>query len=208
MKINNNLLIRRKGGFIVLIASAAIVLAAILYTKIFYEALISEDWYSVDGFRRIVIPDTFLYKSLLESEASIYLIAFAGIKNSIGPSLIWFLAGMNWYLVVLINALFVYISLKYLVQINSYFYLHIRSIYNLTWSDADCNLLFNRLSKRVANDLWFYWFFLSLFKTPKSTMGNIFFAISFFLDIRFLFLLLSLLCWVNILVVLLGTQFF
>ena len=129
MKINNNLLIRRKGDFIALIASAAIVLAAILYTKIFYEALISEDWYSVDGFRRIVIPDTFLYKNLLESEASIYLIAFSGIKNSIGPSLIWFLAGMNWYVVVLINALFVYISLKYLVQIGSYFYLHIHPIF-------------------------------------------------------------------------------
>ena len=129
MKINNNLLIRRKGDFIALIASAAIVLAAILYTKIFYEALISEDWYSVDGFRRIVIPDTFLYKNLLESEASIYLIAFSGIKNSIGPSLIWFLAGMNWYVVVLINAVFVYISLKYLVQIGSYFYLHIHPIF-------------------------------------------------------------------------------
>lgn len=129
MKINNNLLIRRKSDFIALIASAAIVLAAILYTKIFYEALISEDWYSVDGFRRIVIPDTFLYKNLLESEASIYLIAFSGIKNSIGPSLIWFLAGMNWYVVVLINALFVYISLKYLVQIGSYFYLHIHPIF-------------------------------------------------------------------------------
>ena len=129
MKINNNLLIRRKSDFIALIASAAIVLAAILYTKIFYEALISEDWYSVDGFRRIVIPDTFLYKNLLESEASIYLIAFSGIKNSIGPSLIWFLAGMNWYVVVLINAVFVYISLKYLVQIGSYFYLHIHPIF-------------------------------------------------------------------------------
>ena len=129
MKINNNLLIRRKSDFIALIASAAIVLAAILYTKIFYEALISEDWYSVDGFRRIVIPDTFLYKNLLESEVSIYLIAFSGIKNSIGPSLIWFLAGMNWYVVVLINALFVYISLKYLVQIGSYFYLHIHPIF-------------------------------------------------------------------------------
>lgn len=62
------------------------------YVANFHSALATGDWIDIKGYTRIVIPDTFVYKGLIEEELSLLAISVAGIKNAIGPALIWNLA--------------------------------------------------------------------------------------------------------------------
>src|SRR6266568_9440881 len=67
----------------------------------FSEALSNDEWESVSGFARIVIPDTFLYKDVLDFSDPLTSLVLAGVKNTVGPSLIWYVAdgnGFQYYL--------------------------------------------------------------------------------------------------------------
>lgn len=86
------------------------------YYVYFSEALDNNEWENVNGFTRIIIPDTFYYLKITGLPDPIVSILFAGLKNTIVPSLIWFMANGQWVLVSLVNSLFLFIGLMYFAK--------------------------------------------------------------------------------------------
>jgi len=82
------------------------VIAGVLYIQFFHESLISNEWEHVNGFTRIIVPDTFLYKSIIDFDNIFLSLGLSGVKNSAGPSFLWILAGFDWYFIYFINILF------------------------------------------------------------------------------------------------------
>ena len=80
----------------------------------FSEALSNDEWESVSGFARIVIPDTFLYKDVLDFSDPLTSLVLAGVKNTVGPSLIWYVADGKWIPVLFINAVLLFLTVLYL----------------------------------------------------------------------------------------------
>jgi hypothetical protein len=79
--------------------------------------LIFKGWLSVKGFTRIIIPDTFIYYDIINFNNPIYSILESTVKNTIGPSFIWYITDGNWIETILINSFFVYISLYFFEKI-------------------------------------------------------------------------------------------
>jgi hypothetical protein len=94
---------------------------SLAYVSNFHSALATGDWIDIKGFTRIVIPDTFIYKYLLSEELSLFEISVAGIKNIIGPALIWHLAFSNWFLVATLNCLMLLSLLFYVIKLCKHF---------------------------------------------------------------------------------------
>jgi hypothetical protein len=65
------------------------------------------------GFLGFVIPDTLTYLEVVDFERPIESIIFSVVKNTIGPSFIWYIACGKWIPVFLINALFIFAVLRY-----------------------------------------------------------------------------------------------
>lgn len=124
MRTSHHLLAYRSISLVAALASAGVVLAALLYTFIFHQALIEEDMHGMTGFARVVIPDTFLYKTSLErvigGEIPIEWLVFT-LKNGIGPAFMWYLAENNWYSIAAINGLLIFISLLYFSRISRHY---------------------------------------------------------------------------------------
>jgi hypothetical protein len=106
---------------VTVLASAGIVFAAMFYTSVFYQALVDGDMDGMAGFARIVIPDTFFYKTVSEGESAIAVLALSRIKNAVGPGIMWYVAGYNWYSIVAINGVLIFLSLLYLSRIKQYY---------------------------------------------------------------------------------------
>ena len=81
-----------------------------LYIDYFIEGLQSGEYLDINGFTRIVIPDTFKYFSLGENDAY----GAESMKNSLFTALIWLFLKFNWYYALIFN---------YFVNLASYFYL-------------------------------------------------------------------------------------
>ena len=78
------------------------------YIQYFHASLSSNEYEHVNGFTRIVIPDSFLYKDIIDVDNILVSIGLSGVKNTIGPSTLWVLADFNWYVVFCINVDSVY----------------------------------------------------------------------------------------------------
>lgn len=109
-----------------LLLSAVTFLAACLYLMAFDGALKDREWQGVAGFTRIVIPDTFVYADLIDEELNPLGFAVAGVKNALGPALLWLVAG-SWYGVAALNAAFLAIALLYTARICEHLKLPSRS---------------------------------------------------------------------------------
>jgi len=70
---------------------------------LFGAALDEGTWEHVRGFTRIIIPDTFLYLQIAQEESAAAVVAAAGVKNSVGPSLLWWVSRNSWYAVGAFN---------------------------------------------------------------------------------------------------------
>jgi hypothetical protein len=77
------------------------------YISFFYDYLSDEDWLYVEQYARILVPDTFLYKSISDQEGLLGVIGGSEVKNSLGPALIWWFSGSSWYAVACFNAILV-----------------------------------------------------------------------------------------------------
>lgn len=81
------------------------------YLNKFHDSLIIGEWLNINGFTRVVIPDTFRYFNLGENDFS----DVGSVKNSFIPALLWFFLKFNWYRALWLNfliniAAFVFIS--------------------------------------------------------------------------------------------------
>jgi len=94
-------------------------LAGIAYIEHFNAALSSNEFENIDGFTRIVIPDTFLYKNIIDAENFIGTILSSGVKNSFVPSAIWLLADFNWNVVLAINVIFLMFVVHYIERLSA-----------------------------------------------------------------------------------------
>ena len=123
MKISQRSFLFRRSSLLILILSLGIKLATQFYTYVIYKALIAENMHGMTGLARGAIPDTFLYKNILEKilidELSISSLLM--FSNYIGPVFMWYLAGANWYLVAAINGLVIFVALHYLYQIFKFY---------------------------------------------------------------------------------------
>lgn len=91
---------------------ATTLVATLAYIGAFHAALLDGEWLNVGGYTRLLIPDTFLYRDLLEEDLALGFFV-AGVKNAIGPALLWLVAGGNWYAVAVINAGLLLLTLVY-----------------------------------------------------------------------------------------------
>jgi hypothetical protein len=107
--------------FVAICAWLATLMVSLTYTAYFHSALVDGDWTDIRGFTRIVIPDTFVYKSLIEEGFSIFSIVIAGVKNAIGPALVWIISFSNWFVVVVFNSLLLLALLFYVIKLCHHF---------------------------------------------------------------------------------------
>lgn len=108
------------------------------YLLCFEPALIDGDWLDVKGFTRIVIPDVFLYISLTDrmNEFEWLQVAIAGVKNALGPALMWRLGGQNWYGMAAVNTLVAMMTLAYTIKLASHFDIPLHSTRHLAMTLA------------------------------------------------------------------------
>lgn len=108
---------------LVVVALIAVLVSAACYVWYFEFALLNDQWQEVKGFTRILIPDVFLYISLTDSmdELNIFQLAVAGVKNALGPVVLWNLAGRNWYGMLLVNMLFIVGSVVYTMKLARFY---------------------------------------------------------------------------------------
>ena len=73
------------------------------------------------GFVGYVIPDTWTYLEVIDFEKPVESIMFSVVKNTIGPSFIWYIACGKWVLVLLINAILIFAVLRYTDKLAEFF---------------------------------------------------------------------------------------
>jgi len=83
------------------------------YLYVFGAALDEGSWEHLFGYTRIIAPDTFLYLSIAKSESAAEFIRSTGVKNSLGPSLVWMIFRGNWYFLTIFNAVCLSLTLIY-----------------------------------------------------------------------------------------------
>jgi hypothetical protein len=87
------------------------------YIQYFHTSLSSNEYEHVNGVTRIVIPDAFLYKDIIDVDNIFVSIGLSGVKNTIGPSLLWILADFNWYIVFCMNLVFLLLIVYYMERL-------------------------------------------------------------------------------------------
>jgi hypothetical protein len=87
------------------------------YYLFFSEAINSGEWLDVKGFTKIIIPDSFLYLDVLNAEETLQSLIESNVKNTIGPSIIWFLVQKNWIMASLFNSILLLFTFLYLLKI-------------------------------------------------------------------------------------------
>ena len=84
-----------------------------IFLYVFGESLENGVWEDVFGFTRIIVSDTLLYLSISEAQSVPEFLLLSVIKNSIAPSLVWWVFQQNWYLVSVFNAILFFFVLVY-----------------------------------------------------------------------------------------------
>jgi len=86
-----------------------IMLVSYLYLDYFHIYLYNGDWLDLEnGYTRIIVPDTFIYNNIVDVDNAWFSIISSGVKNTIGPSLIWFFGQFDWFVVLGINIFFIW----------------------------------------------------------------------------------------------------
>ncbi len=111
---------RKERNFAILL-SFIVFLLTWSYYSYFSEALNDDLWEDINGFTRIIIPDTFIYRNVVDFSNPFTSIVFAGIKNSIGPSFIWYMTNNQWVFVLFVNAVILYVELMYIAKTAQFF---------------------------------------------------------------------------------------
>ena len=89
--------------------TAWVLLLSYQYLDYFYAYLAHGEWLDLEnGFTRILIPDTFIYKSIIDTDNVWLSIILSGVKNTIGPSFIWYAAQFDWFIVLFINVVIIW----------------------------------------------------------------------------------------------------
>ena len=96
-----------------LFCSVAVFACSALYSLYFVNNLESWD-FNPAPYAGIVIPDTFVYRGEIDEDDPLTSILFSSVKNTIGPSFLWLLAGRSWVAMSAINATLVFFSLIYI----------------------------------------------------------------------------------------------
>jgi len=78
-----------------------------LYLNVFEEYLHIKQWEHILGYTSIIIPDTLIYAAVINPDDPFLSVINCGIKNSLGPSMLWYLSNFNWYAVTVINWFFI-----------------------------------------------------------------------------------------------------
>lgn len=68
-----------------------------------------------NGFQSIIIPDTILYYSTIDFQNVIQSIFLSAVKNTIGPSFIWYISNGNWEYTILINGILLFLTSRYII---------------------------------------------------------------------------------------------
>jgi len=103
-------------------ASVFVAVCAMLsYLHFFQDAIIDGEWQHANGFARILIPDTYVYLNLLDEDFSIFGLLLAGVKNAIGPALMWWVVDASWYAILLVNMAIVLTTTRYIAKICMHF---------------------------------------------------------------------------------------
>ncbi len=87
------------------------------YYDFFAEYLARDQHTDAGGFTSIIIPDTFLYKGVIDEDLMVQSILLSTVKNTIGPSFLWVLASSNWVNALIMNAIFIFFILQFLIKI-------------------------------------------------------------------------------------------
>lgn len=119
-------------GYIML-ACVILMLCTFGYVAFFHEALINDEWMDVKGFSRILIPDVFLYISLTESmdELEWLQLAVAGVKNALGPVVMWKLGGEDWYGMAAVNLAIIAAIVVYTIKLAKHFDIDLQSTWKI-----------------------------------------------------------------------------
>ena len=123
----------RKIHWIICLLSLALFAISVAYYEYFSQFLNEDQYTNANGFTRLIIPDTFLYKAIIDDQLIFQSIFFSAVKNTIGPSFIWVIASNNWVFVAFINAVFVFFTLRYLVKIADELKLPVHKSYYLVF---------------------------------------------------------------------------
>ena len=114
------------------ILTTLLIIVSWFYLDYFYPYLITGEWLDLDnGFTRIIVPDTFIYERTIDKDNVLMSIIFSSVKNTIGPSLIWFFSGYNWYVVLLLNSIFVWLILLFLEKNLKFYGVNSKKIYSV-----------------------------------------------------------------------------
>jgi hypothetical protein len=93
-------------------------LISCFYYSLFSDALTSQDWLNINGFTKIVVPDTFLYSDVVNGSDDIFKsLIESSVKNTVGPSILWFFAKGSWILTLLFNSIQLFFTLLYVSKL-------------------------------------------------------------------------------------------
>lgn len=102
----------------------ALCIASLSYLYFFHENLLNHEVEHVSGFTRIIVPDTIVYAALVDLNEPLFSLISSGVKNSIGPGLIWLFSNKNWYIVLVINLVTIGLITDYFEKIANFYCLH------------------------------------------------------------------------------------
>jgi hypothetical protein len=123
---NTKLTVHYSGAYrFVFFSWFVLLFCSLLYVSYFYGALDNNEWLDVNGFTRILIPDSFLYIDLVQDIDDIEpgKVAVAGVKNAVGPVLMWLAGGSDWYGMAVVNSLLALVTGRYTIKICEHFQL-------------------------------------------------------------------------------------
>jgi hypothetical protein len=89
-------------------------LIGFFYIQHFHTSLLSNEFEHINGVTRIVIPDTFLYKEIIDLDDFYVSTVLSGVKNAVGPALLWVIGGLDWYGVFYINLILLIFIVQYM----------------------------------------------------------------------------------------------
>jgi hypothetical protein len=88
------------------------------YYLFFEKSIGAGEWTEVQGFTRIIIPDSYMYLNEMNSGGTLVSLLESSVKNTIGPSMIWFIVQNDWILASLFNSFQILFTLLYLSKIS------------------------------------------------------------------------------------------
>lgn len=116
-----------------MVAFVILVICTLAYVGYFHNAFVNDEWIDVDGFTRILIPDVFLYITLTESMDDLQWLQLgvAGVKNALGPVVMWKMGGQSWYGMACVNIAIIAATLVYTIKLAKHFNIELQSTWKI-----------------------------------------------------------------------------